>query len=114
MALDDDGLTVRARYRARAVRPAKRGVVMAQFLRVAWLVMRKDLTVEIRSREIVYTTLFFAVSCVLVFAFALREGRAAGRGRGGRASCGSPSPSRARWRSGARSSASATPRRCAR
>ncbi len=46
------------------------------FARVAWLIMRKDLTVEIRSREIVYTTAFFAVACVLVFAFALvREGR---------------------------------------
>jgi heme exporter protein B len=46
------------------------------FFRVAWLVMRKDLTVEVRSREILYTTAFFAVSCVLVFAFALvREGR---------------------------------------
>ncbi len=44
--------------------------------RVAWLVMRKDLTVEVRSREILYTTVFFAVSCVLVFAFALvKEGR---------------------------------------
>jgi heme exporter protein CcmB len=32
--------------------------------------------VEVRSREIAYTTLFFAVSCILVFAFALvREGR---------------------------------------
>jgi heme exporter protein CcmB len=47
------------------------------FLATAWLVMRKDLTVEVRSREIVYTTLFFAVSCVLVFAFSfVREGRA--------------------------------------
>ena len=46
------------------------------FFRTAWLVLRKDLTVEVRSREIAYTTLFFAVSCVLVFAFALvREGR---------------------------------------
>jgi heme exporter protein CcmB len=46
------------------------------FARTAWLVLRKDLTVEVRSREIAYTTLFFAVSCVLVFAFALvREGR---------------------------------------
>jgi heme exporter protein B len=46
------------------------------FLRTAWLVLRKDLTVEVRSREIAYTTLFFAVSCVLVFAFALvRDGR---------------------------------------
>jgi heme exporter protein CcmB len=46
------------------------------FFRVAGLVMRKDLTVEVRSREIVYTTIFFAVSCVLVFAFALvKDGR---------------------------------------
>ena len=46
------------------------------FLRVAWLVMRKDLTVEVRSREVLYTTAFFAVSCVLVFAFALvKEGQ---------------------------------------
>jgi heme exporter protein B len=46
------------------------------FFRTVWLVLRKDLTVEVRSREIAYTTLFFAVSCILVFAFALvREGR---------------------------------------
>ncbi|HSK10035.1 MAG TPA: heme exporter protein CcmB, partial [Vicinamibacterales bacterium] len=46
------------------------------FLRVAWLVMRKDLTVEVRSREILYTTAFFALACVLVFSFALvKEGR---------------------------------------
>ena len=46
------------------------------FTRTVWLVLRKDLTVEVRSREIAYTTLFFAVSCVLVFAFALvKEGR---------------------------------------
>jgi heme exporter protein B len=43
--------------------------------RAIWLILKKDLTVEVRSREIAYTTLFFAVSCVLVFAFALvREG----------------------------------------
>ncbi len=48
----------------------------SHFLRIAWLVMHKDLTVEIRSREIVSTTVFFAISCVLVFAFALvKEGR---------------------------------------
>ncbi|MFB3855330.1 MAG: heme exporter protein CcmB [Vicinamibacterales bacterium] len=46
------------------------------FLRVAWIIVQKDLTVEVRSRELVYTTAFFAISCVLVFAFALvREGR---------------------------------------
>jgi heme exporter protein CcmB len=40
-------------------------------------IVRKDCTVEFRSREIAYTTIFFAVSCVLIFAFALvREGRA--------------------------------------
>ncbi len=47
-----------------------------QFLQMAWLVARKDLVIEYRSREIVYTTLFFAVSAVLVFAFGfVREGR---------------------------------------
>jgi heme exporter protein CcmB len=46
------------------------------FARTAWLVLRKDLTVEVRSLEIVLTTLFFAVSTVMVFSFALvREGR---------------------------------------
>jgi heme exporter protein CcmB len=50
---------------------------MTAFARVAWIVLRKDLTVEVRSREIVYTTLFFAVSCVLVFSVAfVKEGRA--------------------------------------
>src|SRR5512146_189067 len=47
------------------------------FFKIAWLVMRKDLTVEVRSREVLYTTAFFAVACVLVFSFALvKEGRA--------------------------------------
>jgi heme exporter protein CcmB len=47
-------------------------------LRAVWLIVRKDLTVEVRSRELAFTTLFFAVSCVLVFAFSLvQEGRAA-------------------------------------
>src|SRR5207244_11683898 len=47
--------------------------------RVVCLVVRKDLTVEVRSREVIYTTVFFAVTVVLVFAFALvREGRAHG------------------------------------
>ena len=45
------------------------------FLATVWLVTRKDLVIEFRSREVVYTTLFFAVSCVLVFAFGLvRDG----------------------------------------
>lgn len=50
---------------------------MKAFLRVAWLVVQKDLTVEIRSLEILSTTLFFAVTVVLVFSFGLvREGQA--------------------------------------
>src|SRR5947207_3689733 len=45
------------------------------FRRVALLVLRKDVAIEVKSLEIISTTLFFAVSCVLVFAFALvREG----------------------------------------
>jgi heme exporter protein B len=45
------------------------------FVRAVWLVTRKDLMIEMRSREIIYTTLFFAVSCALVFAFGfVREG----------------------------------------
>lgn len=49
---------------------------MTEFFRVAWLVMRKDLTIEVRSREILYTTVFFAMSCVLVFAFSfVKEGQ---------------------------------------
>jgi heme exporter protein B len=46
------------------------------FLQTVLLVVRKDLLIEARSREVLYTTLFFAVSCVLVFAFGfVREGR---------------------------------------
>jgi heme exporter protein B len=49
--------------------------IRPSFLGTAWLVTRKDLVIEFRSREVVYTTLFFAVSCVLVFAFGfVREG----------------------------------------
>ena len=45
------------------------------FARVALLVLRKDVAIEVKSFEVLSTTLFFAVSCVLVFAFALvREG----------------------------------------
>lgn len=46
------------------------------FFSTAGLVARKDLLVETRSREVVYTSLLFAVSCMLVFAFGLvKEGR---------------------------------------
>jgi heme exporter protein CcmB len=40
------------------------------FLRTALLVLRKDFTIEVKSREILYTTLLFALSCVLVFSIA--------------------------------------------
>ena len=54
------------------------------FARAVWLILRKDLTVEVRSGEVAYTTLFFAVSCILIFAFALvREGRAPEDGAAG-------------------------------
>jgi heme exporter protein B len=47
------------------------------FIRTALLVLRKDFAIEIKSFEILATTMFFAVGCVLVFAFALvKEGQA--------------------------------------
>jgi heme exporter protein B len=46
------------------------------FFRTAWLVLRKDVAIEAKSWELLTTTLFFAVSCVLIFAFAfVKEGR---------------------------------------
>jgi len=49
---------------------------VTSFLAAAALVVRKDLLVESRSREVVYTSMLFAVSCMLVFAFGLvKEGR---------------------------------------
>lgn len=47
---------------------------MSEFFRIAWLVTRKDIRVESRSRELVYTTAFFAASSVLVFSFAFVRG----------------------------------------
>ena len=45
------------------------------FLRVVLLVFRKDVAIEIKSREILYTTLFFAASSVLIFSIAfVKEG----------------------------------------
>jgi heme exporter protein CcmB len=47
------------------------------FLKIALLVLKKDFAIEVRSLEILSTTLFFAVSCVLIFSFAfVEEGRA--------------------------------------
>lgn len=45
------------------------------FVHTALLVLKKDFAIEIRSREILYTTLLFALSCVLVFSIAfVKEG----------------------------------------
>ena len=47
------------------------------FRHVALLVLRKDVSIEVKSLEILSTTLFFAIGCVIVFAFALvKEGQA--------------------------------------
>lgn len=40
-----------------------------KLLEAVWAIARKDLVIEARSRELAYTTLFFAVSVVLVFSF---------------------------------------------
>jgi heme exporter protein B len=46
------------------------------FLKVAALILRKDVAIEVKTGEILYTTIFFAVSCVLIFAFAfVKEGQ---------------------------------------
>ena len=42
---------------------------MSGFIRAVWVITRKDLLVEARTREILFTTVFFALACVLVFAF---------------------------------------------
>ncbi len=45
------------------------------FVRTALLVLKKDVAIEVRSREILYTTLLFALSCVLIFSIAfVKEG----------------------------------------
>jgi len=47
------------------------------FFRTALLVVKKDFAIELRSYEVLSTTLFFAVSCVAIFSFAfVREGQA--------------------------------------
>ena len=47
---------------------------MSAFFQVAILVLRKDFAIEVKSREILYTTLVFAVSCILIFSFAFVRG----------------------------------------
>jgi heme exporter protein CcmB len=59
----------------RAAPPARR---RPSLVREAFWLLWKDLVVEVRTREIVYTMLVFSVLVVLVFAFAfVREGQAA-------------------------------------
>ena len=46
------------------------------FFRIALLVLKKDFAIEVKSREIVYTTLLFALSCILIFSLTfVIEGR---------------------------------------
>lgn len=50
---------------------------MIRFWRTALLILRKDVTIEVKSREVLYTTLFFGVSAILIFSFGLvKEGQA--------------------------------------
>jgi heme exporter protein B len=55
---------------------------MNAFWRVVWIVARKDLAIEARSRELINTTIFFALSCVVVFSVSFvgegGDGRALG------------------------------------
>lgn len=46
------------------------------FVRVALLVLKKDFAIELKSYEIVSTTVFFAVSSVVIFAFAFASDEA--------------------------------------
>jgi heme exporter protein B len=43
------------------------------FMRVAMLVLKKDVAIELRSYEILSTTAFFAASCVVIFSFAFAQ-----------------------------------------
>ena len=56
--------------------------VVNDFWRVVWIVARKDLAIEARSRELLNTTVFFALSCVIVFSVSFvgegGDGRALG------------------------------------
>lgn len=48
------------------------------FFRTALLVLKKDVAIELKSYEILSTTLFFAIACVAIFSFAfVNEGQAA-------------------------------------
>ena len=60
---------------------------MSAFWRVVWIVARKDLAIEARSRELINTTMFFALSCVIVFSVSFvgegGDGRALGEAAAG-------------------------------
>jgi len=87
-----------------------KNALVLMFLKTALLVLKKDFAIEVKSLEILSTTMFFAVGCVLVFAFALvKEGQAPQTPR--RRFSGSRCCLRGRWRSGAPSSVNATARR---
>ena len=46
------------------------------FIKTALLVLKKDFAIEVKSGEMFYTTLFFAVACVMIFSFAfVRDGQ---------------------------------------
>jgi heme exporter protein CcmB len=55
---------------------------MSGFCRVVWIVVKKDLAIEARSRELINTTVFFAISSVIVFSVSFvgegGDGRALG------------------------------------
>ncbi len=60
---------------------------MNAFWRVVWIIARKDLAIEARSRELINTTVFFALSCVIVFSVSFvgegGDGRALGEAAAG-------------------------------
>jgi len=57
------------------------------FWRAVWIIARKDLAIEARSRELINTTVFFALSCVVVFSVSFvgegGDGRAMGEAAAG-------------------------------
>jgi len=58
---------------------------MSAFWRVVWIIVRKDLAIESRSRELINTTVFFALSCVIVFSVSFVGEGGDGRALGGAA-----------------------------
>ena len=60
---------------------------MTAFWRAVWIIARKDLAIEARSHELINTTVFFALSCVVVFSVSFvgegGDGRAMGEAAAG-------------------------------